>query len=133
MEQHAVKLFNLYAHFPTALMVLYALTLFLPLSASRILASLIGAAIAWGLWVHFDTNLAWWTAKYINSSLIPTLNAPEGLDYLVREAFIYGFYSCFCVCLGTSLVIVPLAAGSHVRSTLVARARASAKSSATAL
>ncbi|MEM9601289.1 MAG: hypothetical protein AAGA11_00380 [Pseudomonadota bacterium] len=127
MEQHALKLFNLYAHFPVVLMGAYVLTLFLPLSASRFFASLIGVAITWGLFKHFDANLQWWVDTWAHTAFVPSMTAPEGLEYLMREAYMRGFFTCLCWVLGGLLIFVPLAANSYVQSAVAMRSRVSAK------
>lgn len=133
MEQHAIDLFNLYAHFPVALLALYGLTLFLPISASRCVATLIACAIAWGLFKHFDSNLKWWVDTWTHTFLVPSMNAPEGLEFMVREAYVRGFFTCTCIVLGILLIMLPWIASSYVRSAIAIRAKAPAKGSVTAL
>ncbi|MEM6987352.1 MAG: hypothetical protein AAF499_12535 [Pseudomonadota bacterium] len=123
MEQYALKLFNLYAHFPVVLMFAYALTLFLPLSASRVVASLIGVAITWGLIKHFDANLKWWIDTWAHTAFVPKLNAPEGLEFMMREAYVRGFFTCICWVLSGFLILVPLVANSYVRSSIAMRSK----------
>ncbi len=123
MEQIAYKLFNMSAHWPTVLLFIYGMTLFLPLTASRVLAFILALAISVGLLVHFKRNLNYWTERFIDSRFFPDLGAPEGLEYLLREAFIFGFFSCFCVASAVAMIAIPLASISHVRTSIATQAR----------
>lgn len=123
MEQHAIKLFNIYAHWPLALMFAYGAAFFLPLSASRFVACVVGLAISWGLVMHFDDNLAWWVNTWAHTAVVPDMNAPEGLDMMLREAYVRGFFTCVCCVLAALLVLVPLVADSYIRSAIAMRAR----------